>query len=303
MRRILAFLTMCAVVLFCWFPAMPGYAAVQTVTIKQSGDRLGVLIDGELFTEYIFRGHSRPFLFPIIGPHGLGMTRSFPIKMGVPGESHDHPHQKPMFFAYGWVNGVNFFAESPECGTTVHDKLLKVESGSERGLIRTANNWIASDGKIVCTDTRTLCFQAVPGGRAIDWEITVHASHGDVMFRDDKHGILAIRTHPNLRLDNAPESGVTAANGQAVNSEGVHGKAVFGKGPSGCVFRPFRTWWFDNPGRRGACPGLICGCPFGTKTGGFLPSGWRLVNCRRPEVSIDVYARNLGRIILCPNGA
>ncbi len=239
MRRILPFLTMCAVVLFCWFPAMPGYAAVQTVTIKQSGDRLGVLIDGELFTEYIFRGHSRPFLFPIIGPHGLGMTRSFPIKMGVPGESHDHPHQKPMFFAYGWVNGVNFFAESPECGTTVHDKLLKVESGSERGLIRTANNWVASDGKIICTDTRTLCFQAVPGGRAIDWEITVHASHGDVMFRDDKHGILAIRTHPNLRLDNAPESGVTAANGQAVNSEGVHGKAVFGK----------RAKWIDYWGK------------------------------------------------------
>jgi len=208
---------------------MPDRTSAQEVTIKQSDDRLGVLIDGELFTEYIFCGHSRPVLFPIIGPHGLNVTRSFPIKTGVPGESPDHPHQKPMFFAYGWVNGVNFFAESPECGKTMHDKLLAVESGSERGLIRTTNNWVAPDGKIVCTDTRTLGFQAVPGGRAIDWEITLHASHGDVTFRDDKHGIMAIRTHPNLRLDNDPGRGVTTANGQAVNSEGVSGKAVFGK--------------------------------------------------------------------------
>ena len=231
--------TLSAVALFCWVVAITGPVAAQTVSIKQSDDRLGVSIDGELFTEYIFRGHSRPLLFPIIGPHGLGMTRSFPIKLDVPGESHDHPHQKPMFFAYGSVNGVNFFGESPDCGKTVHDRVLEVESGSARGLIRTTNNWIAPGGEIVCTDTRTLCFQAVPCGRAIDWEITLHASHGDLTFRDDKHGIMAIRMHPNLRLDSAPDGIATAANGQSVNSEGVNGKAVFGK----------RAKWIDYWGK------------------------------------------------------
>ena len=239
MRRMTTLLAACLPAVVCFLSATSGHAADETVTIKQADDRLCVLIDGEPFTEYIFRGHSRPVLFPIIGPHGLGMTRSFPIKIGVPGESHDHPHQKPMFFAYGWVNGVNFFAESPNSGKTVHDKLLKVESGSGRGQIQTTNNWVAPDGKIVCTDTRTLSFQAVPGGRAIDWEITIHASHGDVTFRDDKHGIMAIRMHPNLRLDNDPKRGVTTANGQAVNSEGVGGKAVFGK----------RAKWIDYWGK------------------------------------------------------
>ena len=108
MRTMTTCLAVCAVALFCSVAVMPSRAAAQTVTIKQSDDRLSVVIDGELFTEYIFRGHSRPVLFPIIGPHGLGMTRSFPIKMDVPGESDDHPHQKQMFFPYGWVNGVNF---------------------------------------------------------------------------------------------------------------------------------------------------------------------------------------------------
>jgi len=200
-----------------------------TVTITQSDDRLRVLLDGELFAEYIYRGYSRPIVYPIIGPHGLGMTRNYPMRNDVPGESDDHGHQKPMFLAHGWVGGVNFFAEEPDSGKTVHDELLKVEGGPKRGLIETTNKWVAADGKVVCTDTRTLAFQAVPGGRAIDWKVAIHASHGDVKFADDKHGLMAIRMHPNLRLDNDPEHGVTAANGQAVNSEGVSGKAVFGK--------------------------------------------------------------------------
>jgi len=199
------------------------------VTITQQDDSLRVLIGGRLFAEYVFGGYSRPIVYPIVGPHGIGMTRNFPMKPDVQGESRDHPHQKSMFFGYGSVSGVNFFAESAESGKIVHDKLLKLESGTERGLIRTLNNWVAADGKIVCTDTRALTFHTVDGVRAIDWEITIHASHGDVQFKDDKHGSMAIRTHPNLRLDNAPSRGVTTANGQAVNSEGVSGKAVFGK--------------------------------------------------------------------------
>lgn len=199
------------------------------VTITQLDDRLRVLIDGDLFAEYIFTGYTRPVVYPIIGPHGIGMTRNWPMKDGVAGEAHDHVHQKPMFFAHGSVNGVNFFAESPGSGRTVHDKLLKVESGAQCGLIQTANNWVAADGTIVCTDTRTLSFRAVAGGREIDWRITLHASHGEVTFADDKHGLMAIRMRPDLRLDNDPDGGVTTANGQAVNSEGVSGAAVFGK--------------------------------------------------------------------------
>ena len=40
---------------------------------------------------------------------------------------------------------------------------------------------------------------------------------------------MAVRTHPNLRLDNDARRGVTTANGQSVNSEGVEGKPMWGK--------------------------------------------------------------------------
>jgi len=219
-------------------PSSPSEPSKQ-VTITQSDDRARVLLGGELFAEYVFRGYSRPIVYPIIGPYGIGMTRNWPMRDDVPGESHDHVHQKALFLAFGWVNGVNFFGEAPGSGKIVHRELLKVESGCERGVIQTTNDWVAADGKVICSDTRTLSFQAVPGGRAIDWEVTLRASHGDVKFADDKHGLLAIRTHPNLRLDNAPAAGVTTANGQAVNSEGVRGKAVFGK----------RARWIDYWGK------------------------------------------------------
>jgi hypothetical protein len=211
----------------------------KRVTVTQADGRLRVLLGGELFAEYVYEGYSRPIVYPIIGPHGIGMTRNWPMRDDVPGESHDHVHQKAMFVAFGWVNGVNFFGESAGSGKIVHRELVNVESGSQRGVIRTTNDWVAADGNVICSDTRSLGFQAVPGGRAIDWEITLRASHGAVKFADDKHGLMAIRMHPNLRLDNDPKRGVTTANGQAVNSEGVSGKAVFGK----------RARWIDYWGK------------------------------------------------------
>jgi hypothetical protein len=59
--------------------------------------------------------------------------------------------------------------------------------------------------------------------RAIDFDITVHASSGDVKFGDTKEGSMGIRTNPALRVKGS------VAKGQAVNSEGVKGKAVWGK--------------------------------------------------------------------------
>ncbi len=228
----------CAALARAEAPAAPEGAARQ-VTITRLDDRARVLLGGEPFAEYVYRGYSRPIVYPIIGPHGLGMTRNWPMRDDVPGESHDHVHQKAMFLAFGRVNEVNFFGESPGCGKIVHREVVEIESGSERGLICTINDWVAPDGKIVCSDLRTLGFQAVSAGRAIDWEVTLRASHGDVEFADDKHGLLAIRMHPNLRLDNDPQRGVTTANGRAINSEGVQGKAVFGK----------RARWIDYGGK------------------------------------------------------
>jgi hypothetical protein len=198
------------------------------VTVTRLDDRLQVLVGDELFTEYVYRGYEKPILYPIIGPHGIGMTRNWPMKEGTSGEAHDHPHHKSMWYAHRPINGHDFWSTYDTAGKCVQQEILTVESGADRGVIETANNWVTREGQVIFTDTRKLGFQIDDGARLIDWEITIHASQGDVTFGDSKEGTMAIRTHPSLRLQNDPERGVTTANGQAVTSEGVRGKAVWG---------------------------------------------------------------------------
>ena len=216
----------------------PATEPADRVTVERLDDRCRVLIGGELFTEYVFRGYEKPILYPIIGPHGFNMTRNWPMRTGVAGEANDHPHHKSLWFAHRPINGIDFWSTAPEAGKCVHNELLEIQSGGRRGLIRASNNWVHG-GKVIFTDARTLAFEKLGTARVIDWEITIEASQGPVTFGDSKEGTMAIRTHPNLRLENDPARGVTTANGQALNSEGVKNADVWGK----------RADWIDYWGK------------------------------------------------------
>jgi len=203
--------------------------AAQSVELKDSGGKVEVKLGGEPFTEYRYKGFAKPILYPVVGPGGVTMTRNYPIVKGVKGEAGDHPHHTSLWYSHGSVNGHDFWAVGKGRGKIVPDGKIEVVSGKARGVITTRNKWVAADGKVQCTDERTIAFLSVKGGRAIDYQITIKASHGDVTFGDTKEGTMAIRTNPVLRLDNAPKRGVTGAKGKCVNSEGVKGQAVWGK--------------------------------------------------------------------------
>jgi len=220
-------------------PVLPKDAPGAKVTVTKLADRIRVEIGGKLFTEYVTRGHEKPILYPVIGPHGIGMTRNWPMKKGVKGEANDHVHHKGLWYAHRPINGHDFWSTFATAGKSVHDKVIRIESGGQRGVIEAATKWVAKDGKVVFTDTRTLTFQVIDGARCIDWEIALHASGGALTFGDSKEGTMAIRTHPNLRLSNDPKRGVTTANGQALTSTGVSGPKVWGK----------RADWIDYWGK------------------------------------------------------
>ncbi len=196
------------------------------ITLKKLDGKVRVEIGGKLFTEYLYTGYAKPILYPVMGPQDLPMTRNYPMKE-VKGEASDHHHQKSLWYTHGDVNGISFWHEGKGAGKIVHQKLLKASSDGRSAEIKTANTWQSAGGKPVCTDTTTIVCSAIPNGRVIDFDITIHASNGDVVFGDTKEGTMGIRTHPNLRLSNG--RGVTTANGKALNSEGVTGEAVWGK--------------------------------------------------------------------------
>jgi hypothetical protein len=210
--------------------------ATAEVTARPLDDRVRVEIDGELFTEYVFAGCENPFLYPVIGPHGIAMTRNYPMRE-IAGEAHDHPHHTSIWFAHDGLNGIDFWRTTiPGHGRVEQQRIARTANGADHAALETTNHWVGPDGALVCRDRRRLTFRVLPTGRAIDWEVTLQASDGDVTIQDTEEGTIGIRTHPNLRLENG--EGVTSAGGQALNSEGVRGKDVWGK----------RAAWIDYSG-------------------------------------------------------
>ncbi len=211
-----------------------GHRAEQTAGTKTHGvqiaelpDRLRLEINGKLFTEYFFKDVPRPYYYPLIGPDGLAMTRNWPMK-DTPGEEHDHPHHRSLWFGHGDINGIDFWAEKSGCGKTIHKGFEKIASGRNAGVIKSRNDWVGPDGKVVCTDERT--FRVYRRGDIFDFEITLHASNGDVTFGDTKEGSMAIRLAESMKLKG--HSGVA----HIVQSSGARDEATWGKRADWCDY-------------------------------------------------------------------
>src|ERR1041384_7231407 len=104
------------------------------VKIAEVGDVLRIEINGDFFSEYHFRNVARPFLYPVIGPGEVPLTRNWPMKE-VPNEEHDHPHHKSLWYAHGSINGIDFWSEEKGAGKTVHEKFIAIKSGKKQGSI------------------------------------------------------------------------------------------------------------------------------------------------------------------------
>ncbi|MEO8271813.1 MAG: PmoA family protein [Aureliella sp.] len=186
--------------------------------LESKEDRVTVWLGDEVFTEYIFKGYEKPILYPVIGPSGIGMTRNWPMRDGVENEAHDHPHHKSIWFGHMEVNGESFWHSGETAGTTV-SKVVSIDGNT----IRSENDLVGRDGKLVATDSREISFWADGETRMIDYSVTYHASQGEIVFGDNKDGQMGIRMNPNLRIEGP------VANGQAVNSAGVTTADIWGK--------------------------------------------------------------------------
>lgn len=226
------------------------------VKITEADKQLKVEINGKLFTEYNYQDVPRPFFYPVIGPTGANITRNWPMKDINPDEAKDHVHHKSLWFTHGSVNGQDFWGEGAGSGKIVHDKFVKVESGEKMGVIEDKNKWVAKDGKVVCTDTRTHRFYNRPEGQIadfeetfraskdsddqkakwisswqiMDFEVTFHASEGKVVLGDTKEGSMAIRLAPTMRVEGK------VGKGHIINSEGLKDNAAWGKRATWCDY-------------------------------------------------------------------
>jgi len=249
------------------------------VKISKLKDKLRVTVDGKLFTQYCFNNVPRPYFYPVVGPSGSVIIRHWPMKEGS-GEQQDHPHHRSLWYAHGDMNGHDFWVESKDSGKIVHDKFLEVASGPKRGIIRSTNKWVARNGKVICTDSRTHTFRKQQDNYIMDFDVTIHACQGAVTMGDTKEGSMAIRVAPTLRLKGK------VAGGHIVNSRGARDYETWGKRAAWCdYYGPLDgvtagiaifdhpgnprhpTWWQVRP------YGLFAANPFGLHSFERRPAG------------------------------
>lgn len=216
------------------------YAAGTNVTVKRSDDRVRVEIGGQLFTEYIFKGTPKPFLYPILAADGTELMRHYPVKDNVEGEVRDHPHHRSLWFTHGAVNGVDFWAESARSGKIVSEA---VEQSTKDGvaIIKSRNKWVATDGVVHVTDETTVRVRGLAdGSRYLDYEVTLKApADKPVVFGDTKEGSMAIRlplwmTPPHSYSAGKDASGKNRraqhqGKGVIINAEGIKNDDTWGK--------------------------------------------------------------------------
>ena len=211
----------------------------EPVKITQSGETISVEIGGAPFTTYHFGTESpKPYLSPLRSAQGTIVTRGWPMVTDLPGEDHDHPHQRAMYFGHGDINKIDFWAEKnltreeqtvngvfypsqdlPK-GRTVIRRIEEMQGGPQSGAVRATFDLVKPAGEVMGEEVQAYTFSGDKNNRVIDCAFTLRANHGPLKIADTKEGTFAIRVvHA---LDSPP--------GRMVNSNGGAGeKEIWGK--------------------------------------------------------------------------
>jgi hypothetical protein len=191
-----------ALVISSAFPAI--LAGEDPVELRREGDEIDILIGGRPFAAYHFDpAVAKPFLFPLRSAQGTVVTRGFPMVTDIPGEDHDEPHQRAMYFAHGDINGFDFWGEAAfprwsrhsraTFGRTVFRKLEEMSGGTESGTLRAQFDLLTPNGEAIAEETQAFTFRGDADSRIIDCEFMLRASNGPVKMGDTKEGTFAIR--------------------------------------------------------------------------------------------------------------
>jgi hypothetical protein len=220
--------------------------AAQVKLTRHDDVSIEIAVDGKPFSTLYFGPEAmKPYMHPLRTADGKIVTRGYPI-VDTPGETHDHPHHKGLWFAHGEVNGLDFW--SPESNTgplkkghIVLEKIVKVQSGKKSGMMTVVFDWKTPEQKTLLTETRTTTIYSDPKLRVMDFDIHLQAGPEKVVFGDTKEGTFAIRLATPLDEPTGKEKpGIAAPTGKMTSAEGKTGeKNVWGK----------RSNWVDYCGK------------------------------------------------------
>lgn len=207
-----------------------------TVKMERLPHQINISIDGKPFTTYYFDPEvAKPYLMPLRTASGAVITRDFPVRndasRGDPKASAFEPHQRPMFFGHGDLDGLDFWQEPAfdryysdhghqAYGHMVLKKVEEVVSKGESAHLRVRFSLNDPNNRVIAEETQSYTFRGDNQTRVIDCEFVLYATAGPLDIGDTKEGTFGIRLAPEL----------STPLGRMVNSNGAKGeKDIWGK--------------------------------------------------------------------------
>jgi hypothetical protein len=261
--------TLCLVAMALAFFSVMGQTARKEdkekgirIVPNEAERRIDVLVDGQLFTSYIYpKTLTKPVLYPLKTSTGTLVTRSYPPRTG---ERVDHPHHVGMWFNYGDVNNVDFWNNSvdlpiekqKEMGSIVHRRIVRSKDGKEKAEFDVEADWIMPDGKPILREFTRYIFQASASLRSVDRITTLTALDKQVVFKDNKEGVLGIRLarfleHPSKTPEVFADASGRPTKVPVLDNEGVTGVYHSSEGKIGEDVWGTRGKWVMLTGQTG----------------------------------------------------
>ena len=194
--------------------AAAAFPAGDAVELVRKGDHVDVLIGGKPFTTYYFSSDvAKPYFQPLRTAQGTIVTRGFPNGNTIPPEELKdpslEPHQRPMFFGHGNIDGIDFWGEAafPKYsddsvfGRATLRKLDELRGGADSGVLRATFELADPGGRVIADEIQSFVFGGDANTRWIDCEIILVANHGsDLTIGDTKEGTFGLRLAKELNL-------------------------------------------------------------------------------------------------------
>lgn len=227
----------------------------------ETAQRVDVLVDGELFTSFIYPDTlDKPVLFPINTSKGTTITRGWPLAPR-PGERFDHPHHIGLWFNYGDVNGLDFWNNSyaipaekkEDYGHITLAKINSISSSGNSGKLEVTQEWKNEEGLTLLEENTTFIFEATDDTRTIERIATLTAINGPVSFTDNKEGMIALRVarqleHPSTKPELFTDASGKVTDVPTMNNEGITGMYTSSNGKKGDDVWGTRGDWVELAG-------------------------------------------------------
>lgn len=213
-------------------------AAEGRIELKKNNHQLTVLYDGQVIAEYCFDDPqvSHPYWRQFRTLSGIQLTRNHPPKEGSDATDHVGMHSG-AWLAFGDVSGNDYWRLKAK----VQQKELIVTPVDETGVssFRVKNDWLSQNNDAVILKEETqFRFRLVGEGYLLEWDTSLVAASGDVVFGEQEEMGLGLRVATPLAVDKK-------LGGRMLDSEGrLNGKAIWGQTADWCDYSgPLEGVW------------------------------------------------------------